>query len=224
MSHPSVEPTTSSTTTHATPPNVFVCSKILIKATRTTAVSICSVEDLTDVWDDIFHGNKITLWCNGLKDSDKKRNKRVKGVCYDHDFDSSTEDGEPHKKTRKAEIRDDKVEKNIQKLKDNYGTLFTPMQYRIWSEMIISSLHSSFDEPPKTSMFHRVGSTCQSSKKDAISTTSTISSPGKLADVCTRCYQQLSELSNLRSNGVVSDVEFEEEKNAIMATLKTLNN
>lgn len=90
------------------------------------------------------------------------------------------------------------------------------MQYRIWSEMIISSLHSSFDEPPKASMFNRVGSTSTQSKKNAVT-----SSPGKSVDVRTKCHQQLSELNNLRLSGIVSDEEFEEEKKAIMATLKT---
>ena len=42
-------------------------------------------------------------------------------------------------------------------LKNKHESGFTPMQLRIWGEMIAGGLHSSTDDPPQTSMFSRAG-------------------------------------------------------------------
>ena len=69
-----------------------------------TVISIRSVEDLTDVWDDVCLGTKVTLWCNGLKEN-KKGKKRAKSV-NPNDSESSTEDELPIKSRKKnTEVR-----------------------------------------------------------------------------------------------------------------------
>ena len=55
------------------------------------------------------------------------------------------------------EEREERVQETIKVLKEKHGTLFTPMQIRVWSEMVAGDLHSSLDEPPTTSMFVRAG-------------------------------------------------------------------
>ena len=54
------------------------------------------------------------------------------------------------KRARKAEEKEDKVHDTIKELKKKH---VSPMQLRIWSEMVVSELHSSLDKPPNTSMF-----------------------------------------------------------------------
>ena len=61
------------------------------------------------------------------------------------------------KKRRVQEEREECVHNTIEKLKEKHAN-FTPMQIRIWSEMVAGDLHSSLDEPPKSSMFARAGS------------------------------------------------------------------
>ncbi len=47
-------------------------------------------------------------------------------------------------------------------------------------------------------------------------------SAAKLIENRSKCYKQLSELNNLRSAGVLTEDEYHSEKDAIMATLKSL--
>jgi len=49
--------------------------------------------------------------------------------------------------------KDEEVQKVVEKLAVKHGTNFTTMQLRIWGEMINGGLHSSYDNPPTTSMF-----------------------------------------------------------------------
>jgi hypothetical protein len=42
-------------------------------------------------------------------------------------------------------------------LKELHGQQYTPMQYRIWGEVIVGGLYSSKSECPSTSMISRAG-------------------------------------------------------------------
>lgn len=90
---------------------------------------------------------------------------------------------------------------------------YTPMQYRVWKEMYLGGIHPSLDTPPTTSMFTRAGGgsvkrkTCHTSSEvvSAIndltaalspissSGSTTVSSPAKIIDNCTKCYRQLAD-------------------------------
>jgi len=52
------------------------------------------------------------------------------------------------------------------------------------------------------------------------STTGT--SPAKIIENRSKCYKQLSELNNLKAAGVLTEEEYQLEKEAVMTTLKTL--
>ena len=59
----------------------------------------------------------------------------------------------------------------------------------------------------------------------ATSSSSTIgTSPAKLIDNRSKCYKQLADLNNLKQSGLLSDSEYASEREAIMSTLKKLNN
>ena len=144
----------------------------------TTIISIRSKADLQEFWGDVRMGKKALLWCDGLRDKHsviKKKNKvtsrqkKRKGSseaefhesgCESDDEDVNFVLKRPVRKKRKGaaqEEREERVQETIKVLKEKHGTLFTPMQIRVWSEMVAGDLHSSLDEPPTTSMFVRAG-------------------------------------------------------------------
>ncbi len=47
-------------------------------------------------------------------------------------------------------------------------------------------------------------------------------SPAKIIENRSKCYKQLSELNNLKTTGVLTEEEYQVEKDAVMTTLKTL--
>ena len=111
--------------------------------------------------------------------------------------------------------------------------------------MIAGDVHSSLDDPPTTSMFARAGdgstkrskSGSTSSLTDALSQvavvlSSTLSprpqsnspthSPAKQTEVRSKCYKQLSDLNNLRQEGILSEEEYSSERHAVLQVLKSL--
>ena len=122
--------------------------------------------------------------------------------------------------------KDAKLERLVSELKEQHGQLYTPMQYRFWGEMINGGLHSSKTESPDSSMFLRAGGKQPKRKSEvaealtevakhtsaafsgAIPTNSTNTagaSPRKSIENRSKCYKQLSDLNDLRSNGVLHD-------------------
>ena len=126
------------------------------------------------------------------------------------------------------------------------------MQFRIRAEMHNGGLHPSLDEPPTTSMFACAGGGQATKKKPSANTNDPLSqaisqlaaaispsitpssshagrgatlgtSPAKLIDNRTKCYKQLSELSNLKQSGLLSNEEYYAEREAIMEVLRKLS-
>ena len=202
------------------------------------------------------------LWCDGLKTaSKKKKSKKRKADASDPEeiVESGCESDQDdflfgqtvHRKKRKGtakEEREERVQQSIKLLKDKHSVAFTPMQIRIWSEMIAGDLHSSLDDPPTTSMFMRAGDGSANSsrkiKNDSNSLTEAFTqaatalssalspSPRSHSDspACSqiearsKCYKQLAELNNLRLTGVLTEEEYAIEKDAVLQVLKGLNN
>ena len=106
-----------------------------------TVVSIRSSQDLLEIWNDVRKGTKTILWCNGLKEGNPKSRKRKQ--ADDSDVDSDNDAGKTTSKRKRftPEAREKKVKETVSKLKEKHGNSFTQMQYRIWSEMIIGSVH-----------------------------------------------------------------------------------
>ena len=127
----------------------------------TSVVMIRNEEDLKDVWSSLTaaKGEKVLLWCDGLKVSCKTKSRNYQS---DIDYDDSDEDTctirPKKKKSKKSSEKDDLILEQIEQLKGLHGERYTPMQYRIWSEMLSGGVHTSFDYPPNTSMFSRAGS------------------------------------------------------------------
>ena len=116
-----------------------------------SAISIRSDEDLIEIWDQVHSGKIITLWCDGLKSSRGKANKRA------HSEESNDKD--VRSKKNKSDKRDTsvRVEETETKLKEAHGTTYTQMQYKVWAEMFVGGAYSSLQDPPSSQMFIRCG-------------------------------------------------------------------
>ena len=216
-----------------------------------SVVSIRNPADLAEVWADIRKGNKVVLWCDGLKvkpSSISNRRKRAR----ESDEDETDEADETCTRSRKKktkmsaqEEREEKVQSILRKLKDKHGTSFTPMQFRIWSEMHVGGIHSSLEDPPTSSMFVRAGtgkkkgegnmSMAEALTQAAVAISSTLSprsslpssqptgtSPAKLIDSRSKYYKQLSDRNSLKVSGILTEDEYAEEKESVMSLLRKL--
>ena len=205
----------------------------------TTVVQIRTTEDLSELWSDLRKtGSKVMLWCDGLRGKTVSR----KRSC-------STEKPEARPSKGKKEDNASRVEEIVEDLKCTHGSNFSPMQIRIWGEMIAAGMHCSTDNPPNTSMFLRAGgssttlkgkSTQQSSvltealTEAASAISSALSpkpgaaqgkgtSPSKVIDGRSKLYKQLSELQNLKTSGILTEDEYASEKESIMTLLQQIN-
>ena len=198
-----------------------------------SSVSFRSVEDLKEVWEQLCAGKNVTLWCDGMASNKKKRSR-----------DCDTEEEEEYEKRKckksKKKDREEEVEELLEGLKAKHGTVYTPMQFRIWAEMIAGGVHISQDEPPCTTMFNRSGSVNVKKKttSDVVtqavdklatvlsprsaSASSSGNSPAKIIENRSKCYKQLADLKNLHELGVLSDEEYHAEKESVMSSLKAL--
>ena len=198
-----------------------------------TVISIRNDQDITEVYNDIKRGIKVTLWCDGLKEpgtssthcsSSKKRKQPQYRDTSSSESDDSLLGKKRAKGRTKKESKDKQIEATIKELKDRHSMAFTQMQYRIWSEMLIGGIYSSYDEAPKSSMFSRAGGAVPKKSRESTESShvSATTSPMKTIDGRSKCYKQLSDLQNLKTSGVLSEEEFRVEKNAIMVTLKKI--
>ena len=198
-------------------------------------VTLRTIEDLTELLASIRKTERSVFWCDGLK-SCSKGSKRSRA-----NEDSDNEPEECSKQTKKRKRRnesetEERVKETIEELKQSHSG-HTPMQYRIWAEMFVGGVHPSLDEPPKSTMFLRAGGGSAPKKRESVAeavsqiavalspkvSSSTGSSPAKVIENRSRCYKQLSELRNLKTSGLLSDAEYDVEREAIMNVLKTLN-
>ena len=184
----------------------------------------CSV-DLREVWESILTGTNVTLWCDGLKtpgSTSKKKRKRTEYSDDDDIEDFPKRSSRPKKKKKDSEELNAAIDSIIKELKELHGNgTYTPMQYRVWAEMHYGEVHPSLTDPPTSSMFIRVGNNPTSKKKtlndpltEAITHIASALSPGcsstpqtstghgtspaKVIDYRSKCYRQLSDVSNLR--------------------------
>lgn len=182
-------------------------------------VSIRSKEDLLEIWANIKKGANTTLWCDCLQKPSHKR-----ALSGDWSSEDESEDVcKVVKKRKRNEEKEDKVEATIKELKAKNGdSAYTPMQYRVWAEMIIGGVHTSIDYAPTSTMFIRAGGGIRKRTDHASVVGPAGSSPAKVIDSRTKCYKQLLDLKNLLESGVLSENEYSGEKATIMGMLKKL--
>ncbi len=89
------------------------------------------------MWEQLRSGKNITLWCDGMVSMSMSSRKKRKRPCesdLEEDIDEKKE--KKSKKKKKDANREDKVE---EELKAKHGKAYTPMQFRIWAEMIVGA-------------------------------------------------------------------------------------
>lgn len=198
-----------------------------------SVVNIRNSEDLQELWSSIHNNNKLIMWCDGLKVRGQKR------VIADEESDDVIK---PKKKKNDVDDMNEAVQTRIKALKELHSGIYTPMQLRIWAEMLNGDVHCSMADPPTSTMFVRAGSGKPPKKKstqdDSFSQAitqiaSALSpqasrgsipgrSPGRLIDSRSKCYKQLTDLSNLKQLGLLDDTEYCGEREAIMEALMKL--
>ena len=126
-------------------------------------VRVRTSEDLDELWALLKQprGN-VAIWCDGLAGeietpgvtTSRKRKK-----------DNAPEAALPVNK-KKVDTHE-RVQTLVNQLKDKHSTNFTPMQYRIWGELIVGGQHVSINNAPENnSMFDRAGGGSKSKSKD----------------------------------------------------------
>lgn len=215
-----------------------------------SVISIRNKADISELWADVQKGTKVVLWCDGLSGS---KGKQKRSLSVDDENESDEDHQEPGKKSVSKkkkrslaqEEREEEVQNTIDQLKEKHGSTYTPMQVRIWSEMVVGGIHSSLDDPPVSSMFVRAGGGGPGKKKrdtsvsealtqaamaissaisprPAIQPSSMGTSPAKEIESRSKCYKQLSDLNALKASGILSEEEYLTEKDAVMSVLRKL--
>ena len=186
-------------------------------------ISIRNQEDLSEIWVDLCKGKKVMLWCDGLNvDSVTSKRKRSPGLDGNETDEESCESDKTVSKKKKRSCSQDEREEQVKDtIDEKHGTRYSPMQFRIWSEMLQGGIHSSLTDCPTSSMFVWAGGeTGTGRKKDnligeivkeaAVAISSAFSSrpplqsssgnplgssPAKLIDSRSKCYKQLSDIN-----------------------------
>lgn len=206
-------------------------------------MDICNDDDLHKMYDVYAKcpDKEVLLWCEGRSDPDLGDELNVKK--------KKTRSG--HKSKR--EEKEEEVKLLAEELQElHQGKLdLNEVQYRVWSRMIITGIHSSKDVPPQVPII--VGSTPKKSKSNAfeetIMNTATAMmkavnksqdtqstqiqnidcpliasgvSPSKVVDIRGKSLGQLGTLKQLFVDGILSQEEYDEQKDIILSGLKKL--
>ena len=175
---------------------------------------------------------EITLWCEGSPGDESLKRKRE-----DHSVGSS-----------KRQKKEEEVDSIFQDLKEKHGAKYDTPRLRLWARMVANNLHEDLDKPPNIPAFM---STPQKSRSPALSTAlseaatafakafekqdgsrsacsdsssspSVGVSPGKAVDLRMKNYQQLRYIQQLHDDGILTELEYTEQKREILASLKRL--
>ena len=63
-----------------------------------------------------------------------------------------TDDKESDFPKEKRRVKEELMTLHVTSLKSKHGSLYTPMQFRIWAEMIVGEVHTSHDVPPSNNV------------------------------------------------------------------------
>jgi len=102
----------------------------------TKVIHIRNRLDIQEFWQNFKKGS-LMLWYDGLNKSKSNETEHIKN------------------KRELQATKDQDVQNIVEKLITKHGTNFTTMQLRIWEQMINCGLHSSYENPPTTSMLSR---------------------------------------------------------------------
>ncbi len=211
-----------------------------LEGRRQTKRWIISEKDLFEMYENAPSDDReILLWCDG-KDVSRKR----KGTD-----DDAAEKPAPKRSGFTSSAHENDIEALTEELTSIHGDKYSYAQYKLWARMIINKQHKDKDTPPNIPMI--MGKPDKKEKKDfsesmaecavAIvkalqapavpATQATLTcpqpvpdgiSPSKKVSLRSQYLSQLKTLQNLRDDGVLTQDEFQAEKDIVLSSLKAL--
>ena len=203
-------------------------------------------EDVASMYSDHSNSTEISIWCDGIDDSQGIGSKR-----------KATTNKEERPSKRQA-IREE-VDELFAQLQEKHGSEYTAAQLRLWANMLQVGTHRDTDKPPNVPMFgrHTQSRRTGSSVNDALSsiaegvmralkpqaslesapTTPTTQeknqgrqlpldklgvSPGKCAQLRSGYIEQLKELHKLLELTALTKEEYDEQKAYILSKMQKL--
>jgi hypothetical protein len=197
---------------------------------NTTKRWIVEKRDLSTMYSLFSDGSKLNLWC------DRK-------AC---DLYDESQEQMPKKKKRKVveiEHAEEDGDDIFHDLKEKHPKMEGP-KLRLWAKLIQAGKHDSYETPPPIPLITGVAKPKKETLTDAvvgaasaiakvlqpnsgsasnITDDGTKISPLKVASLRRSCLEDLKKLKDLLEDGVLTEVEFNDEKKQILCTLKKIN-
>ncbi len=201
---------------------------------------IVRAEDLVKMYESVYEGDVIKLWCEG-KGKEQSSCSRKRKTDDEEERQSKRDKKEEHER----EIRD--------KLEEKHGTTYSVPQYSLWAKFIKMGRHESYETPPPIPLLTGtqkgrpqrkeavsdviIGAAtafAQALKPSSPSMPSTPStppsksvpptslSPNNQANLRRRYLEDLRTLSQLHDDGVLTSEEFQEQKDKLLLGLRKL--
>lgn len=198
---------------------------------------VVRVEDLKAMYDAFFEGDTIKLWCDGKEKEDSRKRKN---------------DDKVEESKSKKEKNDEIEANIRTQLEEKHSSDYSAPQYTLWAKLIRAGRHDSYDEPPPiplitgkekahkkdnvsdiivgaaTAFAQALKTPSPSIASTPVTPTSTAASiqmglsPNNQASVRRKCLEDLRMLSQLFNDGVLSESEYLEQKQAILTCLRGL--
>lgn len=196
--------------------------------------------DVNDMWSLVAKGEKVTFWCVGNEENIHSIGKKRARDCDPQDKENSTP-----KKSAKSNIEAQRelVKEYELELKKKHEGLYSIFQYKLWAEMYAKGGHTSLETPPAVAMFNRDKQSTKGShghndvvvsvidklcaaltpKQEKGKPSSTLS-PMRKAELRSTYIKQLGELKLLYESGVLTEMEFEEQREELVELMRQLKN
>ena len=179
-----------------------------------------------------FTGGDVCLWCDATQQTTESTASRNRSPT--------------RKKSSRREDKEQEVDDIFQDLKERHESDYSGPQLRLWARMISNGLHEDLDNPPRVPMI--TGTTPKRPKQDTLtealtsvatvfakminppssgqsvgaSSSAMTMSPCKAADLRMKHLEQLRCLQQLMEDNIISESEFKEQKEIIIATLRKI--
>ena len=197
---------------------------------------LISREDLQTMYAKYPKG-EVTLWCDGRSDDEDDPSCRRK---------RKREEGGSRRQEKEEEVDD-----IFKQLKDKRGDKYDTPRLRLWARTICSKIHDDLDNPPDIPAFRGTGpkkAKRNESLTDALTGAVTVLtnafqsnqskspqreqnssvqpvgvSPGRAVELRMKNFEQLRYLQQLYDDGILTQFEYEEQKEKILSSLRKLN-
>lgn len=181
---------------------------MLVISTRIKKLWINCSQDLCDAWSIVREGGHLTFWCIGVGSESDGTQKR--GA-------SASDNSAGHASRKRKITTEDKAEQVDEikaEVKGIHGSKYNELQYRLWSEVVVSGMHTDMHNPPSYPMFvgpRKIPVKQRTNAEASPSTTTAISLASRTMELRGKCITHIKELVELRDAGALTPEEFDKE-------------